>query len=37
MKGKMELLMNLKNVDPNIGNVIRSNSKSMKFFFLENC
>jgi hypothetical protein len=41
MKGKMELLMNfrmdLKNVDPNRGNVAKRISKSMQFFFLENC
>jgi hypothetical protein len=41
MKGKMELLTNFKwifkNVDPNSGNVAERNSKSMQFFFLENC
>jgi hypothetical protein len=35
MKGKTELLMNFKNVDPNHGNVAKRNSKSMQFFFLE--
>jgi hypothetical protein len=29
--------MDLKNVDPNSGNVEERNSKSMQFFFLENC
>jgi hypothetical protein len=29
--------MELKNVDPNGGNVEEQNSKSMQFFFLENC
>jgi hypothetical protein len=29
--------MDLKNVDPNGGNVAERNSKSMQFFFLENC
>jgi hypothetical protein len=42
MKGKMELLTNdvqidFKNVNPNSGNVAERNSKSMQFFFLENC
>jgi hypothetical protein len=34
MKEKKELLTNL---DPNSGNVVGRNSKSMQFFFLENC
>jgi hypothetical protein len=29
--------MDLKNVDPNGGNVEERKSKSMQFFFLENC
>jgi hypothetical protein len=29
--------MDLKNVDPNGGNVEEENSKSRQFFFLENC
>jgi hypothetical protein len=29
--------MELKNVDPNGGNVEEQNLKSMQFFFLENC
>jgi hypothetical protein len=29
--------MDLKNVDPNGGNVEERNSKPMQFFFLENC
>jgi hypothetical protein len=29
--------MHFKNVDPNDGNVGERNSKSMQFFFLENC
>jgi hypothetical protein len=41
MKGEKELLKkfkwNLKNVDPNGGNVVERNAKSMKFIFLENC
>jgi hypothetical protein len=41
MKGKMELLTNFKwikkNVNFNGGNVAERNSKSMQFFFLENC
>jgi hypothetical protein len=36
MKGKTELLMDLKNVNSNDGNVAKRNSKSMQFFFLEN-
>jgi hypothetical protein len=31
-----KLQMDLKNVDPNGGNVEEGNSKSMQFFFLEN-
>jgi hypothetical protein len=41
MKGKKkianEFQMDFKNVDPNDGNVAERNSKSMQFFFLENC
>jgi hypothetical protein len=37
MKGKAELLTNFKFFLPNGGNVIGRNSKSMQFFFLENC
>jgi hypothetical protein len=41
MKGKNgianEFQMDLKNVNPNGGNVAERNSKSMQFFFLENC
>jgi hypothetical protein len=41
MKVKTELLTNfksnLKNVNPNGGNVAERNVKSMQFFFLENC
>ena len=29
--------MDLKNIDPNGGNVARSNSKSMQFLFFLNC
>jgi hypothetical protein len=29
--------MDLKNIDPNSGNVAERNSKSMQFFFLESC
>jgi hypothetical protein len=29
--------MDLKNINPNGGNVEEGNSKSMQFFFLENC
>jgi hypothetical protein len=29
--------MDLKNVDPDGGDVAERNSKSMQFFFLENC
>jgi hypothetical protein len=32
-----EFKMDLKNVDLNGRNVIRRNSKSMQFFFFENC
>jgi hypothetical protein len=32
-----EFQMDLENVDPNGGNVVERNSKSMQFFFLENC
>jgi hypothetical protein len=38
MKGKTELLTIFKCFfDPNDGNVAERNSKSMQFFFLENC
>jgi hypothetical protein len=38
MKGKMELLTNFNFFpNPNGGNVVERNSKSMQFFFLENC
>jgi hypothetical protein len=37
MKGKTELLTNFKFFYPNGGNVAERNSKSMQFFFLENC
>jgi hypothetical protein len=38
MKGKTELLTNFKFFfDSNGGNVAERNSKSMQFFFLENC
>jgi hypothetical protein len=29
--------MDFKNINPNGGNVAKRNSKSMQFFFLENC
>jgi hypothetical protein len=32
-----EFQMDLKNVDSNGGNIVERNSKSMQFFFLENC
>jgi hypothetical protein len=32
-----EFEINFKNVNPNGGNVAERNSKSMQFFFLENC
>jgi hypothetical protein len=32
-----EFEINSKNVNPNGGNVAERNSKSMQFFFLENC
>jgi hypothetical protein len=32
-----KLQMDFKNIDPNSGNVEERNSKSMQFFFLENC
>jgi hypothetical protein len=32
-----KLQMNLKNINPNGGNVEERNSKSMQFSFLENC
>jgi hypothetical protein len=41
MKGKNgianEFQMDLKNVNPNDGNVAKRNLKFMQFFFLENC
>jgi hypothetical protein len=41
MKRKTELLTNfkwkVKTVDPDDGNVVERNPKSMQFFFLENC
>jgi hypothetical protein len=41
MKGKNGIAnkfqMDFKNIDPNGGNVVERISKSMQFFFLENC
>jgi hypothetical protein len=37
MKGKTKLLTNFKFYYPNGGNVVENISKSMQFFFLENC
>jgi hypothetical protein len=37
MKGKMESLTNFNFSYPNGGNVAERISKSMQFFFLENC